>query len=73
MQRISEVLQLPIIVERGRPLALKSQPFQEVDFLLRSVAPEERILEEGLQPRLLAARVFAIPFKKRKFLQVLGD
>src|SRR4030095_1034830 len=73
MQRISEVLQLPIIIEGCRPLALKPQPLEEIDFLLRRIAAEGPILEEGLQPRLLVARFFGGPFKKRKFLQVLGD
>src|SRR3989442_1570510 len=73
MQRIPEVLQLPIIIEGRRPLALEPQPLEEVDFLLRRIAAEGRILEEGLQPRLLVVRHFGGPFKKLKFLQVLGD
>ena len=73
MQRVSEVLQLPVIIEGRRPLALEPQPLEEVDFLRRRIAAEGPILEEGLQPRLLVARVFGDPFKKLKFLQVLGD
>ena len=73
MQRISEVLHLPIIIEGRRPLALEPQPREEGDFLLRRIAAEGRILEEGCQPRLLVARVCGGPFKKRKLLQMLGN
>ena len=40
MQRISEILQFPVIVERRRLLSLEPQPFQEVDFLLSHIAAE---------------------------------
>src|SRR6266700_5016394 len=73
VQRISEILQLPIIIEGRRPLALELQPLEEGDVLLRCTAAEGCILEEGFQPRLLIARVFGVPFHKRKLLQVLRD
>src|SRR5437867_7461184 len=53
MQRVSEVLQLSIIIEGRRPLALEPQPLEKRDFLLRCIAAEGRLLEEGCQPRLL--------------------
>jgi putative transposase len=34
MQRISEILQFPVIVERRRPLSIEPQPFEKFDFLL---------------------------------------
>src|SRR5690349_403638 len=66
VQRISEILQLPIIIEGRWPLALELQPLEEGDFLLRRIAAEGRILEESCQPRLLVARVFGRLFHKRK-------
>jgi hypothetical protein len=39
MERVSEVLQFPVIIERGRPLCLELEPFQKFDFLLgRTIA-----------------------------------
>src|SRR5215510_12135284 len=72
MQRISEVLQLPIIIEGGWVFALELQPLEERDFLRRRIATEGRLLEEGCQPRLLVARIFRVLFYNRKLLQVLG-
>src|SRR5262245_37139147 len=73
MQRISEVLQLPIIIEGGWALALELQPLEECDCRRRRISTEGRLLEEGYQPRLLVARIFRVLFYKRKLLQVLGD
>ena len=72
MQRVSEVLQLPIIIERRRPLALEPQPLEEVDFLLRRIAAEGRVLEEGLKPRLLVARVFGALSRNSNFFRCSG-
>ena len=73
MQRVSEVLQFPIIIEGRRPLALELQLREEHDFLLRRITAEGRILQEGCKAWLLVARIVGDPFKKLKFLQVLGD
>ena len=73
MKWVPEVLQLPIIINGRRVLAFKPQPLEEVDFLLCRITAQGRVLQKGLQPRLLATRHFADPFKKLKFLQVLGD
>ena len=40
MQRISEILQFPVIVERRRPLSVEPQPFEKFDFLLRHSTAE---------------------------------
>ena len=40
MQRISEILQFPVIVERRRPLSVEPQPFQKFDFLLCHITAE---------------------------------
>src|SRR5438067_12419329 len=73
MQRISEVLQLSIIIEGRGPLALEPQELEKIEFTLRRIAAKGRIHDERLQPRLLVAWVIGGPFKKLKFLQVLGD
>src|SRR2546430_665331 len=52
MERVSEVLQLPVIVEGRRPLALELQPLEKLDFLRGRRAAERRILEEFLEPGL---------------------
>ena len=48
MKRVSQVLQLPIIVKRSRPLLFEPQPLQKLDFLVRGIAAERTILEELL-------------------------
>ena len=40
MQRISEILQFPVIVERRRPLSVEPQPLEKFDFLLRQITAE---------------------------------
>ncbi len=40
MQRISEILQLPVIVEWRRPLLLEPQPLQKLDLLLGRIPTE---------------------------------
>jgi hypothetical protein len=50
---ISEVLQFPIIIERGRPLSLEPQLLQELDFVLGSIAAEGTVPKEFLEPSLL--------------------
>ena len=68
-----KLLLLKYLIEGRRPLALEPQPLEEGDFFLRCAAAEGYILEEGFQPRLLIARVFGVPFHKRKLLQMLRD
>src|SRR2546430_5931319 len=64
VERVSEVLQLPVIVEGRRPLALELQPLEKLDFLRGRRAAERRILEEFLEPGLLADRLFGFPLDK---------
>jgi hypothetical protein len=51
---ISKVLQFPIIIERGRPLSLEPQSFQELDFVLGSIAAEGAVPKEFFEPGLLS-------------------
>jgi len=48
MERISQILQFPIIVERGRALALEPQLLKELDFVLSGIAAEGTVTEEFL-------------------------
>src|SRR5438132_1095881 len=70
MERVSEVLQLPVIVEGRRPLALELQPLEKLDFLRGRRAAERRILEEFLEPGLLADRLFGFPLDKLESLRL---
>src|SRR5438034_9512000 len=73
MERVSEVLQLPIIVEGRRPLALELQPLEKLDFLRGRRAAERRILEEFLEPGLLADRLLGVPLDKLESLRLPWD
>src|SRR2546426_627923 len=52
MERVPEALQLPVIVEGRRPLALELQPLEKLDFLRGRRAAERRILKEFEEPGL---------------------
>src|SRR5947208_2774497 len=73
MERVSEVLQLPVIVDGRRPLALELQPLEKLDFLRGRRAAERRILEEFLEPGLLADRLFGFPLDKLESLRLPWD
>src|SRR5439155_25348821 len=48
MERVSQVLQFPVIVERGRPFSREFQLLEKLDFLRGRIAPQKAILKEGL-------------------------
>src|SRR5438309_9906952 len=73
MERVSEVLQLPVIVEGRRPLALELQPLEKLDFLRGRGAAEGRILKELPQPRLFADGLFGFPLDKLESLHLPRD
>src|SRR5207247_11223486 len=73
MERVSEVLQLPVIVEGRRPLALELQPLEKLDFLCGRRAAERRILQAFLEPALLADRLFGFPLDKLESLRLPSD
>jgi hypothetical protein len=56
MEWVSQVLQFPVIVESGRPFSRECQLLEELDFLRRRIAPQCRILKEGLEPWLVVDR-----------------
>src|SRR6184192_1811543 len=73
MERVSEVLQLPVIIEGRRPLALELQPLEKLDFLRGHRAAERRILKEFLEPGLFADRLFDFPLDKLESLRLPWD
>ena len=73
MQRVPEALQLPVIVEGRRPLALELQPLEKRDFLRGRRAPERRIVKEFLEPGLFADRLFGFPLDKLESFRLPGD
>src|SRR6266566_2090469 len=70
MQRVPEALQLPVIVEGRRPLALELQPLEKRDFLRGRRAAERRILQEFLEPGLFADRLVGFPLDKIESLHL---
>jgi hypothetical protein len=53
MQRVPQVLQCPVIIERTRSLALELELSQEFDFLGRRVTAKRVILQEFCEPRFI--------------------
>src|SRR5439155_8987136 len=64
MERISEVLQRPVIVERRGPRVLEPQLLEKLAFLRGRGAAEGRILKEFLEPRLFADGLVGFPLDK---------
>ena len=73
MERVPEALQLPVIVEGRRPLALELQPLEKLDFLRGRRAAERCILKEFLEPGLFADRLFGFPLDKLESLRLPWD
>src|SRR5712692_6167222 len=73
MERVSEALQLPIIVEGRRPLALELEPLEKRDFLRGRRAAQGLVLQESLEPRLFNEMLLGFQFDKLKLLHVPSD
>ena len=73
MERVPEVLQLPVIVEGRRPPALELQPLEKRDFLRGRRAAEGRILKEFLEPRLFGDGLFGFPLDIIESLRLPWD
>src|SRR5712691_3504822 len=52
MERVSEVLQFPVVVEWDRSFPLDPQPLQKFDFLLGGSSAEGTVIQEFFEPRL---------------------
>ncbi len=73
MKRISEALQLPVIVEGRRPRLLEPQLLEKRDFVRGRGAAEGRIPKEFLEPGLFADRLFGFPLDKLESLCLPWD
>ncbi len=62
MERVSEVLELPVIVEERRPLALEPQPLEKLHLLRGGRAAEGRIMKEFLEPGHFDGVLFGFQF-----------
>src|SRR3989475_11851254 len=72
MERVSQVLQFPVIVEGRWPFSRESQLLEKLDFLVGRIAPQRGIPEEGLEPWFFADRWAGFPFDELEFLRVSG-
>ena len=62
MEWVSQVLQLPVVVERGWPVSREFQLLEKLDFLCGRIARQRWILQEGLEPRLFVDGWDGFPF-----------
>ena len=67
MEWVSQVLQLPVVVERGWPVSREFQLLEKLDFLRGRIARQRWILQEGLEPRLFGDGWDGFPFDELKF------
>src|SRR5688572_17534439 len=70
MERVSQALQLPVVVERGWPISCEFELLEKLDFLRGRIARQGWILQEGLEPRLFVDRSDGFPFHELKFFRV---
>jgi hypothetical protein len=72
MERISQALQLPVVVERGWAISCEFELLEKLDFLRGRVARQRWILQEGLEPRLFVDGWDGFPFHELKFFGCPG-
>src|SRR5438093_11363058 len=72
MKRVPEVLQLAIVIQRGRPSAVEPQLLQELDFCLGGTAAQRGVTKEFPEPRLFLERLIGRPFHELESLGVAG-
>jgi hypothetical protein len=65
MERISQALQLPVVVERGWPVSCECELLEKLDFLRGRIARQRWILQEGLEPRLFVDGWDGFPFHEK--------
>ena len=70
MERVSQVLQFPVVIKWSWSSSLKPQPFQKLDFTRRGVPVEGSILKEFLEPGLFLERMFDFPFNELELFRV---
>ena len=72
MQRVPEVLQLSVIVERARPLSLEPQPSQEFNLVSGHVTAERSILKEFRESWLFLWREPGFSFDELESFRMPG-
>ncbi len=70
MQRISQVLQFPVIIEWSGPPTVEPQSFQKRNFRLSSTSAQNAVSKEPFEPRLFFGRPFGLSFHKLELLWV---
>src|SRR5690348_17978154 len=73
VERVSEVLQLAVIIERRRSLALELQALEKLDFLRRHRAAQGRILKEPLEAGLFDKVLLGVQLDELELLHVPSD
>src|SRR6266566_780514 len=73
MERVPEVLQLPVVVQGRRPRVREPQLLEKLDFLRGRGAAEGGVLKEFLEPGLFADRLCGFPLDKRESLRLPWD
>ena len=72
MQRVTEILELTVVVERRRVLAVEGEPLEEFDFLFSGVGAEDRVAEEGFESGLDGEGAWGGAFHELETLAVAG-
>src|SRR5438552_13584090 len=72
MERVSQVLQFPVIVQRCRPFPRELEISEELDLLCGRIAPQRWILKEGQESWLFVDSRHRRPFDELESLRVPG-
>src|SRR5438128_5916989 len=70
MERVSEVLQLPVVVQGRRPRVREPQLLEKLDFLRGRGAAEGGVLKEFLETGLFADRMCGFTLYKRESIRL---
>src|SRR5688572_11362380 len=73
MQRVPQVLQLSVIIERIRAFSLESQPSQKFNFITGNIAAELSVLKELGESRLDLEAGVQFFLNEYKLLRLPGD
>ena len=72
MQRVSQILQLAVVVAGDRQSAPELQRFEKLDLVFCRTATQGGILEERLESRFFAGRCDSFPFHELESFGVFG-
>src|SRR6476620_3945200 len=57
IERISQILQFPVVIERSRTFSFDPQLLQEFDFIGGGITAQRRVLEKFAEPRFFVGPV----------------